>query len=287
MRIAPRLLCSCLFLLAGASAGLAQSTAPAAGEAAPATDPTTVVATVGETSVTRADLDTFKARIADRLQSLPPSDQDKQALDVLIDQILLSNLAREAGLEKSEDFQRNMRFTQGQALQSAYVSRLADTITDEQIEARYNEEIGKVAAPEEVRARHILVKTEEEARAVIEEVKGGADFAEVAKAKSTGPSGPRGGDLGFFGRGQMVPEFDEAAFAMKPGDVSSEPVKTQFGYHVIKVEERREKSLPTLEQSRDRMRQFILRDRYLAEVKKARETVKVDIPDENLRVPQE
>ena len=263
-----------------------QAEQPAAAAPAPA-DPTEVLATVGEREITRADLDAYKTRIADRLGNVPPERRDAQALDVLIDQILFARLAQDAGLDQSEEFKRNMALTRDQVLQSGYVGQLANTITDEEVKRRYDEEIAKVTAPQEVRARHILVKTEDEAKAVIEEVKGGADFAEVAKAKSTGPSGPRGGDLGFFGRGQMVPEFDQAAFAMEPGDVSEEPVKTQFGYHVIKVEEKREQPLPTLEQSSERMRQFILRDRYLEEVKKARDTIGVTISDESLRVPQD
>ncbi|NJO38685.1 MAG: hypothetical protein HC871_15110, partial [Rhizobiales bacterium] len=113
-------------------------------------------------------------------------------------------------------------------------------------------------AYEEVRARHILLASEDDAKAVIAELEGGADFSELAKEKSTGPSGPQGGDLGYFKKGQMVPEFGDAAFAMDVGSTSAAPVKTQFGFHVIKVEDKR-KVEPSFEETEPQIRQEVAR----------------------------
>ena len=110
-------------------------------------------------------------------------------------------------------------------------------------------------AASEVHARHILLETEEKAREVLAEVQGGKEFAAAAQEYSTGPSGPNGGDLGFFTADQMVKPFADAAFAMKPGEVSAEPVKTDFGWHVIKVEDRREQAQPGLEEMKEQLSQ--------------------------------
>jgi peptidyl-prolyl cis-trans isomerase C len=120
-----------------------------------------------------------------------------------------------------------------------------------------------------------LLETEEDAKAVIAELKGGADFAETAKAKSTGPSADNGGDLGFFTKGRMVPEFSEAAFAMKVGEVSSTPVQTQFGWHVIKVDDRRQAPPPSFEESVDQLRDEGARQIIAAELVSLREGLEI------------
>ena len=130
------------------------------------------------------------------------------------------------------------------------------------------------------------MKTEEEAKAIIEEVKGGADFIELAKTKSTGPSGPQGGDLGFFGPGRMVPEFEKAAFALEAGGITDTPVKTQFGFHVIKVDEVRDTPLPTFEQSKEQLRQLVLTEAYAEAIKTGRESVGAEVLDDSLKLPE-
>ena len=130
---------------------------------------------------------------------------------------------------------------------------IAEKVTDDAIKAHYDEFI-KTNEPEpQVHARHILLENEDDAKAVIAELDDGADFVELAKEKSTGPSGPNGGDLGFFNKGDMVAPFAEAAFAMEPGTYSKEPVQTQFGWHVILVEEKKDGVQPTLEEIRQQM----------------------------------
>ncbi|MDA8870864.1 peptidylprolyl isomerase, partial [Rhizobiaceae bacterium] len=155
----------------------------------------------------------------------------------------------------------------------------------EDVKARYDKEIGETTPEQEVQARHILVKTQEEADAIIAELDGGADFETLAKEKSTGPSGPQGGDLGFFAKGRMVPEFETAAFGMEDGEYTKEPVKTQFGFHVIQRVGSRDVALPTLEQAGEQLRQFLLTERYAETVQKGREEVGVELIDKTLALP--
>ena len=162
--------------------------------------------------------------------------------------------------------------------------------SDQALKKYYDEQIGQVKPVEEVRARHILVEGEEDAKKIATRLKGGEDFAKIAKEVSKDPgSGAEGGDLGFFTKDRMVPEFAEAAFAMKPGEVS-QPVKSQFGWHVIKLEERRQKPLPTFDQVKDRIAQALAAKaqtdylqglRASAKIEKTEEPKKPEEPKKN------
>ena len=170
-----------------------------------------------------------------------------------------------------------MRFLRLRALQNEFFRKNVDeAITDEALQAAYDEQIGSLPAKQEVRARHILVKEEAEALDIIKELDGGADFAELAKSKSTGPSGPKGGDLGYFGPGQMVPPFEAAAFALEKGDYTKKPVKTQFGWHVIQVEDKRDVAKPTLDQVKDQLRSFLAQQKFTTLITDLREKAKVE-----------
>jgi peptidyl-prolyl cis-trans isomerase C len=158
-----------------------------------------------------------------------------------------------------------------------------DPVSDADIKARYEQEIAAVPPEEEISARHILLETEEAAKAVIAELDAGKDFAELAKEKSTGPSAAQGGDLGFFTKGRMVPEFEAAAFEITPGEYGKEPVKTQFGWHVIKVEERRETAPPAFEEVADQVRQLVMRERYAELIRTARSETEIDVLDPDLK----
>ena len=148
---------------------------------------------------------------------------------------------------------------------------------------RYDTEIAALPKQEEVNARHILVKTEEEAKAVIADLDAGKDFAELAKTKSEDSNKDDGGDLGWFSKGRMVPEFEEAAFALEKGAYTKTPVQSQFGFHVIKLEDRRDVQPPALEQVEPQVRQLVMRDKYLALIEKAKAEQTVEIMDETLR----
>ena len=146
-----------------------------------------------------------------------------------------------------------MAFLQQRALHGELVEKgVVDKVTDAEVRARYDQEIANTPPVNEVHARHILVKTKEEAEAIIKQLDGGADFEKLANEQTSDPSGKSsGGDLGWFGPGQMVPEFDKAAFALEVGKYTKEPVQTQFGWHVIKVEDKRAKQPPAFDEVKD------------------------------------
>ena len=227
--------------------------APATGaEEAPAEEPAEtveadldqVVATVNGTDITLGHVVLARRALPEQFQQLP----DAQLLPGLVDQLVQQTLLSEALEEEPrsvalqiENETRNLRAA------AALSGHLEEALTEEDLRAAYEERVGGEEPGTEYRASHILVETEEEARSVIEEIEGGADFADVARARSTGPSGPRGGDLGFFREGAMVPPFEEAVKALEPGAIS-EPVQTQFGFHVIRLEETRRAEAPPFEQ---------------------------------------
>jgi peptidyl-prolyl cis-trans isomerase C len=165
-------------------------------------------------------------------------------LDRLVNLKLIAKAGREEGLADDEQVRHQVARAEEQAIGRVYLDRvLQEKVTDETMRARYDEMVA--AGPEkEMHARHILLAEESEARAVIVELDDGADFATLARERSTGPSSAQGGDLGYFSAGQMVEEFEVAAFALAPGEYSAEPVQTQFGYHVILIEDVRDKAPP-------------------------------------------
>jgi peptidyl-prolyl cis-trans isomerase C len=264
-----------MMALAGTAA--AQETPAAQPEAA---SPETVVATVNGEQVTEADLEIAMADLDQQFSQLPAEQRRAAALSAIIEIKLLSTAAEEEGIADSDEFERRMEFLRERALHSAYIDQqISGQITEEQLRARYEEEVGKLPASEEVHARHILVETEEEAKAIIKQLDEGGDFEAIAKEKSTDGAAAQGGDLGYFGPGQMVPEFEQAAFAMEPGSHSAEPVKTQFGFHVIKVEDKRAKAPPAFEQVSEQFRSLILRENYVSTVSDLREAAEIEIED--------
>lgn len=245
----------------------------------------TVLATVNGQPITEADL-----ALAPTPQGQPPvsPEQDRaRRLATLIELRAIAAEAERQGLA-TPDFERRIRALRDQQLAGAYMQQnVGAQLTDDTLRARYETEIAKFEAPEEIRASHILVETEGEARAVIEELEGGADFAALATERSTGPSGPNGGDLGFFGPGRMVPAFDEAARALEVGAITTEPVQTQFGFHVIKVTDKRTAEAPPFDSVRDQIRAIEGREREVAEVQRLRGEAEIEILDEELRAALE
>ncbi len=206
----------------------------------------TVVATVNGTDITLGHMILLKQRLPQQYQQLPPDVLFNGILDQLVQQTLLGasvdELSKEA-LLTLENEERAVRAAEE-------LRRVVDSaVSEEAIQAAYERLYGTIEPEPEYNASHILVETEEEAQALVNELEGGADFAELAKEKSTGPSGPRGGQLGWFGKGAMVPPFEEAVIAMEVGAISA-PVQTQFGWHVIKLNETRIKDAPPLDQVR-------------------------------------
>jgi len=243
-----------------------------------------VVAKVGDLEIRQSELDLAVANLDPQLQQLPDEQKRVAALSGAIDVKLLAQGAAEEGLAETEDFQKRMEYIKDRELHNSYFRKhVVDAVTDEEVKARYEKEIAALPKQEEVNARHILVKTEEEAKAVIADLDAGKDFAELAKAKSEDSNKDDGGDLGWFSKGRMVPEFEEAAFALEKGAYTKTPVQSQFGFHVIKLEDRRDVQPPALEQVEPQVRQLVMRDKYLALIEKAKAEQTVEIMDETLR----
>ena len=209
----------------------------------------TVIATVNGVDITLGEMIVTRAQLPSQYQKLPDDVLWEGVLDQLVQQQLLAAQLGEPTAQIAL-----LLATQKRSLMAAEViDRLTNqAITDEALEAAYNARFANAAAEEEYSAAHILVDTREEAEAVVARLEGGADFAETAKEISTGPSGPNGGDLGWFGIGMMVPEFETAVIALEVGQIS-EPVQTQFGWHVIILNDKRQKEAPTLDQVRDEL----------------------------------
>ena len=237
--------------------------------------------------IRQSDFDLFQ-ELDPQFEQLQGAQKQLAILSALIDVKSLAKKATADKMDQDATFQKRLEFLKDRSLHNAYFQKnVIANISDEDVKARFEKEIAAVEPEQELRARHILVKTAEEANAIIAELDGGADFVELAKTKSTGPSGPQGGDLGFFGKGQMVPPFEAAAFALEAGAYTKAPVQTQFGFHVIKLEEKRDRPLPKFEEVQDQMRQVVLRERYLETVKEARSLSNVEILDEELKASYE
>ncbi|TFF18234.1 peptidylprolyl isomerase [Jiella endophytica] len=247
-----------------------------------------VIATIGKNKVTEAELKAAEAELGPQFQSMPEERRRFAVLSALIDIKALAAEAEKAKLQDDPKVKAQLEFERDRTLHNAYFAKNAVSgVTDAELKARYDKEIKAMPPRKEVHARHILVKTKEEAEAAIKELDGGADFETVAKEKSTGPSGPDGGDLGFFGPGQMVPAFEKAAFALKPGEYTKEPVQTQFGWHVIQSVETRDAPPPEFDQVKDQLRQLVLREKYMAMVGKARQSLGIDYVDPKMKAQVE
>ncbi len=260
---------------AAPAAPAAAAPAPAAAPGAPAADP--IVAKVNDHVIRQSDVKAAAETLPENARGMPAQVLLPMLLDQVIDGQALLIEARKMGLDKDPVVSRQMSDASDRALQSALIGReVGPTLTDAAVRARYDRDIAGKPGEEEVRARHILVADEADAKKIIAELKKGGDFAALAKKYSTDPGGAQGGDLGFFRKEEMVPEFASAAFAMKPGEVSQVPVHTQFGWHVIKLEERRTAPPPSFEQSRDQLRQKMIQEGVTAAIAKARAEVKIE-----------
>ena len=243
-----------------------------------------VVAKVGSMEIRQSELDIAIQNLDPQLAQLPDEQKRVAALSGAIDVKLLAQGAVDEGIAETDDFKSRMDYIKDRELHNSYFRKhVVDAVTEDEVKARYEKEIAALPKQEEVNARHILVKTEEEAKAIIAELDAGKDFAELAKAKSEDSNKSDGGDLGWFSKGRMVPEFEEAAFALEKGAYTKTPVKSQFGFHVIKLEDRRDVQPPAFDQVEPQVRQLVMRDKYLAIIEKAKAEQKVEIMDEALR----
>jgi len=211
-----------------------------------------VVAIVNGEKLYRADLDVAIRMLPAQYQKMPIDIVYPALVDQVVEAKLVEEEGRKKGLLEDADVQASLKRAEGRIIQQAYLTRyVEENLSEDAMRVHYKELMETAEPREEVHARHILVSEEAQARDIIAELANGGDFIEIAREKSVGPEAANGGDLGFFSADQMVPEFAEAAFALEPGAISEAPVRSSYGWHVIKVEERRVVAAPTFEEAQN------------------------------------
>lgn len=204
------------------------------------------VATVSGEEIYLEEVMVLRDRLPAELLQQPMETYFDKLVDDIIDSRLAAAAGNEAGLTENPDILRQMSIAAQRVLAEAWISdEIRKRVTDAKLKAAYNTYIADTGSREEVKARHILVAKKQTAEDIISQLNSGADFIMLAKEKSTGPSGPNGGDLGYFGRGAMLPAFETAAFDLDIGQHSQNPVQTQFGWHVILLEDKRTAEPPS------------------------------------------
>lgn len=241
------------------------------------TEGTTVLATVNDQPITKQAVDTVKDEFAKRSRQ-PMNIPDERWTEELVNRELLYQEAKKQGLYNNPDIRTKLALSARSIMSDAYVQEKMKGIqvSDADVQAEYDTYAEKMKSPE-FKARHILVKEETTAIEVIASLNKGADFSELAKKKSTGPSGPKGGELGWFVPQQMVPAFSEAVAKLKDGEHTPEPVKTRFGYHVIIRDGSRDKQAPSLDKMKDSITSMLKQKKLQAHIDELRKTSKVVI----------
>src|SRR5918993_3742999 len=260
---------------------------PPAAPAAPAKPPAQaaqpalkdpVVATVNGQPIRLSELEVAQQSLPQQYRNMPLQAVFPALLDRIIDSKLVVQEGKKSKVTEDPAFKKRMAFVEDQVLQDFWIQReIARQVTADKLQKRYEERLKQMPTEEEVHARHILVSTEDEAKALIAEIKKGAAFDKLAKEKSTDKaSGAEGGDLGWFKKSDMVKEFADAAFNLKKGELTEAPVKTQFGYHVIKVEDRRKAPPPAFEEMADQLKEEMAREAVTAQLDQLRSGAKIE-----------
>jgi peptidyl-prolyl cis-trans isomerase C len=248
-----------------------------------AQDANPVLAKVNGAEIRQSDVALAEEELGPSLAQMDPASKKDNVLSFLIDMKIVAKAAEDKKVENNEDFKKRLAFTRNRLLMDSLLATEGKAATtDEAMKKVYDEASKQITGEQEVHARHILVETEDEAKAIEEELKKGADFAELAKKKSKDPGASDGGDLGFFTKDQMVPEFSAVAFALEPGKIS-DPVKSQFGWHIIKVEEKRNRQAPPFDQVKAQIETYVTRKAqadYVAKLREAAKIERMDKPDE-------
>jgi peptidyl-prolyl cis-trans isomerase C len=273
-RVAAFAALTALVLVLPAVSGCSKESSSSSTPAASANDQ--VVARVNGVDIRQSDIALAEEDMGAEMQQMPPDQKRDQLIAYLADIIMVSQAAEQKKLGESDEFKRRLAMLRNKVLMGlALQDEVKSALTDEAFRKVYDEAVKGLTPQEEVRARHILVENEEEAKLIAEQLKGGADFAVLAKEKSKDPGAAEGGDLGYFGREQMVPEFAEVAFKMYPGQVSN-PVKTQFGWHIIKLEDKRQRPVPEFDKVKDQIESFLTRKTQTEYVAKLRQNAKIE-----------
>jgi peptidyl-prolyl cis-trans isomerase C len=258
----------------------------AAGLPVRAEDANPVLAKVNGAEIRQSDVALAEEELGPSLAQMDPATKKDNVLAFLIDMKIVAKAAEDKKIENSEDFKKRLAFTRNRLLMDSLLASEGKAATsDEAMKKVYEEAAKQISGEQEVHARHILVETEDEAKAIKAELAKGADFAELAKKKSKDPGASDGGDLGFFTKEQMVPEFSAVAFALEPGKIS-DPVKSQFGWHIIKVEEKRNRKAPDFDQVKSQIETYVTRKAqadYVAKLREAAKVERMDKPEETAK----
>jgi peptidyl-prolyl cis-trans isomerase C len=253
---------------------------PPAAAPAPAPQPLKdpVVATANGVPIRLSELEVAQQSLPQQYRNMPLQAVFPALLDRIIDSKLVVQEAKKNKVNEDPAFKKRMAFVEDQVLQDFWIQReIARRVSAEKLQQRYEERLKSMPSEEEVHARHILVASEDEAKALIADIKKGAAFDKLAKEKSTDKaSGAEGGDLGWFKKSDMVKEFADAAFALKKGAMSETPVKTQFGYHIIKLDDRRKAPPPAFEEMADQLREEMAREAITAQLDQLRSGAKIE-----------
>jgi peptidyl-prolyl cis-trans isomerase C len=251
-----------------------------AGTSARADDANPVLAKVNGSEIRQSDMALAEEELGPSLDKMDPATKQENLLAFLIDMKIVAKAAEDKKVENNEEFKKRIAFARNRLLMDSLLATEGKAATtDEAMKKVYDDAAKQITGEQEVHARHILVETEDEAKAVKAELDKGADFAELAKKKSKDPGAADGGDLGFFTKDQMVPEFSAVAFALEPGKIS-DPVKSQFGWHIIKVEEKRNRKAPDFDQVKAQIETYVTRKAQADYVAKLREAAKIERMDQ-------
>ncbi len=241
-----------------------------------------VVARVNGVDIKQSDLDFAASEVGPRLGNYTPADRRRVLLQYVIENELMAEAGEKDSLDKAATFADRAKYHQRRALRDAFFdASIVNGVSDDEAKKIYDAKIGSVKPEQEIHARHILVQTEDEAKKVAERLKNGEDFATVAKEVSK-DTNAEGGDLGFFTRGQMLKPFEDAAFALDVGQISA-PVQTQFGWHIIKVEEKRDQKLPTFDQVKEAIKAQLVQQKAQQVVTGLRDAAKIEVIDPEIK----
>jgi peptidyl-prolyl cis-trans isomerase C len=251
--------------------------------AARADDP--VVARANGVDIHESDLAFAEEEIGSNMPQMPPEQKRDYLITYLTDVVIVSQAAEKQKLGDRDDVKRRLTFDRNRVLMEAMLTDVAKAaLTDDAMHKVYDEAIKQMPSEEEVHARHILVASEDEAKAIEDQLKKGGDFAALAKEKSKDPGAADGGDLGYFTKDQMVPEFADAAFKLDKGQIS-DPVHTQFGWHIIKVEDKRTKPTPTFDQVKAQLANYVEHKAQAEMVDNLRKTATIERLDKPAAPP--
>jgi peptidyl-prolyl cis-trans isomerase C len=239
-----------------------------------------VVVRVNGVDIGESDIAFAEEEVGGTMPAMAPEQKREYLITYLTDVVILAQAAEKQKLGDSPDVKRQIMFEHNKVLMESLLKSAAKSAqTEPEMHKVYDEAVKEMGAEQEVHARHILVDTEEEAKAIEAELKAGADFAEEAKKKSRDPGAANGGDLGYFTKDQMVPEFSEVAFKLDKGQIS-DPIHTQFGWHIIKVEDKRAKPTPPFEEVKKQVASYIAHRAQAQLVENLRKTATIDRLDQ-------